>query len=141
MVGTQPIGFGAISALSIKTAPFDVTLGNFTGASINAVTKYGTNKTSGSVYGFLRNKALTGEYADGIKQPSIVFKDQQAGASIGGPISKDKLFYFLNAEFSYRNEPVQNEPGSATSNISRLVVDQISNHLKTKYNYDAGTST
>ncbi len=140
LAGTQPIGFGAISALSIKTAPFDVTLGNFTGASINAVTKYGTNKTTGSMYGFLRSKALTGEYADGIKQPSIAFKDQQAGASIGGPIIKDKLFYFLNAEFSYRNEPVQNEPGSATSNISRLVVDQIANRLKTKYNYDPGTS-
>ncbi len=139
LAGTQPIGFGAISALSIKTAPFDVTLGNFTGASINAVTKYGTNKTSGSVYGFLRNKALTGEYANGIKQPTIAFIDQQAGASIGGPIIKDKLFYFLNAEFADRVEPVQNAPGSETSNISRSVVEQISNRLKTKYNYDPGT--
>jgi hypothetical protein len=47
--GTQPIGFGAISALSVKTAPFDVTFGNFTGASINAVTKSGS-KTSGALY-------------------------------------------------------------------------------------------
>ncbi len=139
LAGTQPIGFGAISALSIKIAPFDVTLGNFTGASINAVTKYGTNKTSGSVYGFLRNKALTGEYANGIKQPTIAFIDQQAGASIGGPIIKDKLFYFLNAEFSDRVEPVQNEPGSVTSNISKSVVEQIANRLKTRYNYDPGT--
>lgn len=139
LAGTQPIGFGAISALSIKTAPFDVTLGNFTGASISAVTKYGTNKTSGSVYGFLRNKSLTGEYANGIKQPVIAFIDQQAGASIGGSIIKDKLFYFLNAEIAYRNEPVQNEPGSVTSNISKSVVEQIANRLKTKYNYDSGT--
>ena len=139
LAGTQPIGFGAISTLSIKTAPFDVTLGNFTGASINVVTKYGTNKTSGSVYGFLRNKSLTGKYADGIKQPSIAFIDQQAGASIGGPIIKDKLFYFFNAEFSDRVEPVQNEPGSITSNISKSVVEQIANRLKTIYNYDPGT--
>ena len=138
LAGTQPIGFGAISALSIKTAPFDVTLGNFTGASINAVTKYGTNKTSGSVYGFLRNKSFTGDYADGIKQPSIAFIDQQVGASIGGAIIKNKLFYFLNAEFADRVEPVQNEPGSVTSNISKSVVEQIANRLKTKYNYDPG---
>ena len=139
LAGTQPIGFGAISALSIKMAPFDVTLGNFTGASINAVTKYGTNKTSGSIYNFVRNKALTGNYADGIKQQSIAFIDNQAGASIGGSIIKNKLFYFLNAEFAYRNEPALNAPGSETSNISKLVVEQISNQLKTKYNYDPGT--
>ena len=139
LAGTQPIGFGAISALSIKTAPFDVTLGNFTGASINAVTKYGTNNTSGSVYSFLRNKALTGNYADGIKQQSIAFIDNQTGASIGGSIIKNKLFYFLNAEFAYRNEPALNAPGSETSNISKQVVEQISNRLKTKYNYNPGT--
>lgn len=139
LAGTQPIGFGAISSLSVKIAPFDVTFGNFTGASINVVTKYGTNKTSGSVYGFLRNKTLTGKYADGIEQPSIAFKDQQAGASIGGPIIKNKLFYFFNAEFSTRIEPVQNAPGSATSNISQSVVEQIADRLKTKYNYDPGT--
>ena len=139
LAGTQPIGFGAISALSVKTAPFDVTLGNFTGASINAVTKYGTNKTSGSVYGFLRNKTFTGQFADGIKQPVIAFSDQQLGVSIGGFIAKNKLFYFFNAEFAYRNEPIQNEPGSATSNISKSTVEQIANRLKTKYNYDPGS--
>lgn len=141
LAGTQPIGFGAISALSIKTAPFDVTLGNFTGASINAVTKYGTNKISGDVYGFFRNKSLTGEYADGIKQTAIAFTDSQVGTSIGGAIFKNKLFYFLNTEFAFRSEPVQNEPGSETSNISTQAVEQIADRLKTKYNYDPGTYT
>jgi hypothetical protein len=141
LAGTQPIGYGAISALSIKTVPFDVALGNFTGASINAVTKYGTNKITGDVYGFYRNKTLTGEYADGIKQPAIAFIDSQVGTSIGGAILKNKLFYFLNTEFAFRSEPVQNEPGSKTSNISKEVVEQIANRLKTKYNYDTGTYT
>lgn len=141
LAGTQPIGFGAISALSVKIAPFDVTLGNFTGASINAVTKYGTNKTTGSVYGFLRNKNLTGEYADGFKQPTIAFIDYQTGASIGGALVKNKLFYFLNAEFSYRKEPTLNAPGSETSNISTTIIDQIANKLKTTYNYDPGNAT
>lgn len=141
LAGTQPIGFGAISALSVKTAPFDVSLGNFTGASINAVTKYGTNKTTGSVYGFFRNKNLTGNFADGIKQNTPAFIDYQTGASLGGAIIKNKLFYFLNAEFSYRNEPTLNAPGTETSNISKEVVDKIANKLKTTYNYDPGTST
>ncbi len=139
LAGTQPIGFGAISALSIKTAPLDVTLGNFTGASINAVTKYGTNTTSGSVYSFSRNKALIGKYSNGIMQQSMAFIDNQTGASIGGLIIKNKLFYFMNAEFAYRKEPILNAPGSETSNISRSTVEQIANRLKTRYNYDPGT--
>lgn len=140
LAGTQPIGFGAISALSVKTAPFDVTFGNFTGASINLVTKNGTNTTNGSVYVFLRNRSLTGNYSDGIKQQSAAFYDKVAGASIGGPIVKNKLFYYFNAEFSDRSEPVLNAPGSANSNISKETVNLIANRLKTKYNYDPGIS-
>jgi hypothetical protein len=65
LAGTQPIGFGAISALSVKTAPFDVTFGNFTGASINAVTKSGSNETSGALY---TSQEMNGRYSDGLKQ-------------------------------------------------------------------------
>lgn len=138
LAGTQPIGFGAISALSIKTAPFDVTLGNFTGASINAVTKYGKNKTEGNAYDFTKNRWITGRYADGVKQPESSFFDNQIGASIGGPVLKDKLFYFFNAEFSYRKEPVLNAPGSTNSNISLTTVNSIRDKLISQYNYDPG---
>jgi hypothetical protein len=71
----QPIGFGAISALSVKTAPFDVTFGNFTGASINAVTKSGSNETSGALYTFAKNRNLIGRYSDGLKQEAAAFND------------------------------------------------------------------
>ena len=140
LAGTQPIGFGAINALSVKTAPFDVTFGNFTGASINVVTKSGTNKLEGGIYTFVKNRNLIGDYSDGIKQESPSFTDYTYGLSVGGSIIKNKLFYFLNAELADRTETVLNAPGSATSNISQNTVDLIANHLKTKYNYDPGTS-
>ena len=140
LAGTQPIGFGAISALSVKTAPFDVTFGNFTGASINAVTKSGSNTFSGGIYTFVKNRNLIGDYSDGIKQESASFTDYTYGLSVGGAIIKNKLFYFFNAELADRTETVLNAPGSATSNISQATVDLIANRLKTKYNYDPGIS-
>ena len=141
LAGTQPIGFGAISALSVKTAPFDVTFGNFTGASINAVTKSGSNTTSGVVYTFAKNRNLIGSYSNGLKQESAAFNDYTFGLSIGGAIVKNKLFYFFNAELADRNEAVLNAPGSSTSNILQETVNLIADRLKSKYNYDPGISS
>jgi hypothetical protein len=141
LAGTQPIGFGAISALSVKTAPFDVTFGNFTGASINVVTKSGTNTLSGTGYTVAKNKNLIGNYSDGIKQQTASASDLTYGLSVGGPIVKNKLFYFFNVEVADRNESVLNAPGSVTSNISQETVQLISDKLKSKYNYDPGISS
>ena len=96
LAGTQPIGFGALAAISVKTTPFDVSIGNFTGASINAITRSGKNKTEVEVYSFLKNNLLLGNYSDGIKQVDTNFNNNQYGISIGGAIKKDKLFYFFN---------------------------------------------
>ena len=94
----QPISLDAIEQVSVSLAPYDVTLSGFTGASVNAVTKSGTNTWKGTVYGFYRNEDLTGGRIEG----QDVFKGNlgqtQYGASVGGPIIKDKLFVFANLE-------------------------------------------
>ncbi|WP_459211668.1 TonB-dependent receptor [Aquimarina rhabdastrellae] len=138
---TQPISYGAIKELSVKVAPFDASLGNFTGANINVVTKNGTNTFKGDVYAFGNNDLLTGRYANGVKQPIEDFYDVQLGAGLGGPIIKNKLFFYVNLEQAINNQPVLNAPGSATSNIPVDVVTQISDRLRDKYNYDTGTFT
>lgn len=138
---TQPIAFGAIKELSVKTTPFDLSIGNFIGANINVVTNNGTNTTKGSVYGFGNNQILIGKFADGIKQDVQGFYDVQFGASIGGALKEDKLFYFVNFEQAINNLPVLNAPGSSSSNISFDTVELISNTLKERYNYDPGTFT
>ena len=138
LAGTQPIGFGALAAISVKTTPFDVSIGNFTGASINAITRSGKNKTEVEVYSFLKNNLLLGNYSDGIKQVDTNFNNNQYGISIGGAIKKDKLFYFFNGEFSSQNTPLFNSPGTSNSNIALESVQAIQNKLLTKYNYDAG---
>lgn len=138
---TQPIGIGAIKEVSVKTAPFDVSIGNFTGANINLVTKNGTNTTKKTIYFYGTNQILNGKYADGKKQVTDNFYDFQVGGGIGGAIKKDKLFYYVNFEQALSEIPLLNAPGSNTSNIDLATVTQISDVLKTRYNYDPGTFT
>ncbi|KQC30588.1 TonB-dependent receptor [Flagellimonas eckloniae] len=138
---TQPIGFGAIKQLSIKTAPFDVSIGNFTGANIDVVTKNGTNQRQSEIYAFGNNQLLVGRYADGIEQNVQSFYDFQLGFSTGGAIKKDKLFYFINFEQANSSNPVLNAPGSSSSNISTETVSLVADKLRTDYNYDPGTFT
>ncbi|SHG59274.1 TonB-dependent receptor [Flagellimonas flava] len=135
---TQPIGFGAIKQLSIKTAPFDVSIGNFTGANIDVVTKNGTNQGETEVYAFGNNQALVGKYADGVEQNVQSFYDFQLGFSRGGTLKKDKLFYFINFEQASSNNPVLNAPGSSSSNISSETINLIADKLRTDYDYDPG---
>ncbi len=135
---TQPIGFGAIKQLSIKTAPFDVSIGNFSGANIDVVTKNGTNNTQSEVYAFGNNQLLVGRFSDGVEQNVESFSDFQVGFSLGGALKKDKTFYFLNFEQANSNNPVLNAPGSSSSNITGETIDLIVNKLQEDYNYDPG---
>ena len=136
---TQPIGFGAIKELSVKTTPFDVSIGNFIGANINLVTKNGTNTTKSDIYAFGNNQAVIGKYADGIRQNVEDFYDVQFGASVGGALKKDKLFYFVNFEQAISNFPVINAFNNGSSNISLETIERISNTLQERYNYNPGT--
>lgn len=139
LAGTQPISIDAIEEITVVLSPFNVTLGNFTGANINAVTKSGTNQIKGSVYGFARNQLITGKSVDDLRTPISSYYDVQSGVSVGGPIIKNKLFFFGNYENQRREEPVLYAPGAPDANVPREVAAQISNHLITRYGYDPGT--
>jgi len=93
-----PISIDAIDQIQVTTAPYDVTQSGFTGASVNAVTKSGTNEFKGTAYGFFRNDDLTGGKINGDDVSKTGLEQSQYGFSIGGPIVKDKLFFFANFE-------------------------------------------
>ncbi|CAL2058339.1 TonB-dependent receptor [Tenacibaculum sp. 190524A05c] len=135
---SQPISFGAIKELSVKTSPFDVSIGNFTGANINVVTKNGTNKTQGEVYGYGNNQLLIGKFAEGNEQNVDSFYDVQFGSGLGGAIQKDKLFYYVNVEQAISKTPVLGAPGTNASNIDQATVIAIADKLRNDYNYDPG---
>ncbi|MBB6500489.1 TonB-dependent receptor [Pedobacter cryoconitis] len=137
---TSPVSMDAIQDVQVLLAPYDVKVGNFTGGSVNAVTRSGTNDVSGSVYGYGRNASLIGrnKTGDGSKEPSS-FHDYQTGFRVGLPIIKNKLFFFTNEEITRRQDPVILGAGSPDMTVLTLAQAQaISDLMKNKYGVDAG---
>ncbi len=136
--GTQPISLDAIQEIQVVMAPYDVTQGNFTGAGVNAVTRSGTNNLTGSVYYFGRNQNTIGKSVlTGDK--STKFNDTQFGARVGGPIIKNKLFFFLNAEAGRRTSPLAFNAGETGAAMTTAIAQSIANHAQTTYGYDVGS--
>lgn len=140
----QPISLDAIDQINVSIAPYDVTQAGFTGASVNAVTKSGTNQFKGTVFGFFRNKNMYGAKVDGTDVTRGDLKQTQAGFSLGGPIIKDRLFFFANYEQSrlsdFGSYFLANR-GQSGANISRVLasdLEAVSSVLKSKFGYETG---
>lgn len=122
---SQPISLDAIEQITVASAPYDVTQSGFTGASVNAVTKSGTNEVHGTVYGFFRNEDLTGGKIKGENVFKSKLEQSQFGVSIGAPIVKNKLFFFANFEQDKRTDLGTNgwtpNTGSGSINESRVL--------------------
>ena len=119
----QPISLDAIDQIQVAIAPYDVTMAGFTGAAVNAVTKSGTNEFHGTIFGFYRNQDLTGKKVGGQDFTVPDLSQTQAGFSLGGPIIKNKLFFFVNAEMERRTDLGSTfvaDRGQAGENVSRV---------------------
>ncbi|AMR30809.1 hypothetical protein A0256_04910 [Mucilaginibacter sp. PAMC 26640] len=147
--GAQPISLDAIEQLSINIAPYNsIWQSGFIGSSINIVTRQGGNALQGSAYRYFRNQALNGSRVGNDRIEKRNSNYYQNGFRLGGPIVKNKLFYFVSAEFEeerYDPQPLTaatiNVPYGVTSNTARPTVtelENISNYLNTTYQYDAG---
>ncbi len=128
--GAQPVSLDAIAQVQVSLAPFDVREGGFTGAGVNAVTKSGTNKFKGTVYSYFRNEKMAGTKVGDASIPNTNFNSQQYGISLGGPIIKNKLFFFVNAEGERRDELAHswvayNDQNKGQSNVTTVPEDSI----------------
>ncbi|NML23594.1 TonB-dependent receptor [Pseudoflavitalea sp. G-6-1-2] len=142
---SNAISLDAIEDMQVYLAPYDVKIGNFTGGSINAVTRSGTNKVTGSVYGFGRNATITGKDKTGSTgKMKSDFHDYQAGFRVGFPIIKNKLFFFTNEEITSRRDPVQLLAGSPETAgiLSAEDADKIRTETVKRYGnrFDPGTA-
>ena len=142
----QPISMDAIQAVQINVSNYDVSQKGYTGANINAVTKSGTNEFKGSVYYVFRDEALAGERfsrATGTYFAPANFKETTAGITMGGPVIKDRLFFFAAYEQlkSSRAAPVFGPLGSSLANvgITQEQIAQVQQTARTVYNFDAGS--
>ena len=136
---TNPYSLDVIQEVQVQLAPFDVKQGNFTGGSVNAVTKSGTNDVHGSVYGYRRSQFLVGKSVDGLKSKiGSDYYDNQYGATISGPIVKNKAFFIINFEQTRRQEPSFYNAGDPGAAVTLADATSIYNQLKAK-GYDAGS--
>ncbi|KQB99799.1 TonB-dependent receptor [Pedobacter sp. Hv1] len=148
----NPVSIDALEAISVNVTPYDVKQSGFIGGSINAVTRSGNNEFSGSAYTYFRNQNQIGKKVQ--NYPELADPTDQTyktyGARIGGPIIKNKLFFFLNAEREDQVRPGQTRvaatpenPYGATGSVNVVrpkasELDEIRNYLISKYNYDPG---
>ncbi len=141
-----PISLDAIEQLQVNVSPYDVRQGNFIGANVNTVTKSGTNEYSGSIYTQLRNQDWVGTEAKDLEFNPGTFKYNRIGASVSGPILKNKLFFFVNYEGDKLTQPgttfLANTGGQTVEgNTTRVLasdLDALSSFLKTNFGYETG---
>ena len=150
--GGNPISIDAIEELQVVISPYDVRQTNFIGGGVNAITKSGTNTFKGSAYIYHKNENMQG---DAVKRQQIAGAREKSqtttyGFTFGGPIIKNKLFFFVNGEMikipSIVNRWRGSENGVADANnyISRTTnkdLEAVSNYVKNKYGYNTGSWT
>lgn len=144
--GVSPISLDAIEAVQVNIAPFDVRQGNFVGAAVNTVTKSGTNDFIGSVYYNTRSPDLVGTRAGSNSFDPGTFTFDQIGFRLGGPILKNKLFFFVSYEsdeLSAPATPFRANTGSETvgGNVTRVLqsdLDGLRTYLTNNFGYDPG---
>jgi len=146
--GAGPVSIDAIEQFQVSVAPFDIRQSGFAGGSVNAVTRSGTNNFEGSAYWFFRNEKTTGKTPD--FQPDNddfervqlnPFTAQTFGARLGGPIIKDKLFFFVNAEFQRDRIPLpfENFEDRYIGDSDRNDINSLLTKLRDEFGYDPGT--
>lgn len=144
----SPISIDALDEISVNVTPYDVRQSGFIGSAINAVTRSGTNQFQGSLYHYFRDADNQGNQVNKTVFVKPAFEFKQYGGRLGGPIIKNKLFFFVNYEKDNQPKQIQSRfaatssaPYGSSPNIARPTtteLDEISSYLKSNYDYDTG---
>ena len=133
-----PISIDAIEAINVNIAPFDVTYGNFIGGNINIVTRSGTNDFEGSAYYFTTDDSMSGDTSDGVPLAIGDFSEDYYGFTLGGPIVRDKLFFFVNYEKFDTTRPSNTQSLPNIAGVTQQDVDTVRSIMQTEYGFDPG---
>lgn len=145
IAGLSMISMDALEQIQVDVSPYNVTLGGFSGGSISAITRSGSNEFEGSVYYFVRNDAMAGKTpgfleVNGQERKSLAsFTAKTNGLRLGGPIIKDKLFFFVNGEIQKSQTPMPFNYGTYNGSVSQTQVNGLVSYLQNTYNYDPGS--
>lgn len=135
--GIEPISLESIDQVQVMIAPFDVRNGGFTGGGINSVTKAGTNEWEASLYMYRKGPSLRGyrvmDYTASVTDAAT----KQFGFSVGGPIVKNKLFFFVNAELDRDEVPINFTTKNSIPTTAEM--NDLRNFLNEELGYDPGS--
>ncbi|MBK7337061.1 MAG: TonB-dependent receptor [Saprospirales bacterium] len=144
--GIAPFSIDIIDQFQVLLSPYDVSLGGFAGGGINAVTKSGTNQLKATAYYFMQNQSLVGktnktltDITGSERTPVAEFNQRTYGASLGGPLIKDKVFFFANAEIRQDETPIPFDFATYDGNASEADLNSLAGFLRESYGYDPGT--
>jgi hypothetical protein len=138
-----PLPYDAVRETSVEFAPFDVQYGQFTGCAINVVTKSGTNALHGSAFFTYASDSLQGDTAKGVDFSASPYKEYRWGATLGGPIIRDRLFFFLGYEEtdlsdSFEFGPAGNGYPNEVDYLTTADFDRFSQILSSTYGFETG---
>ena len=144
--GVAPISLESIDQVQVSIAPYDVRQGNFVGASVNTVTRSGTNALTASFYHRMRSQDFVGTEARGLPVNPGTFTFRDTGVWAGGPVVRNRVFVFGNYENEKASSPlhtfVANTGGQPVGGpVSRVLasdLDTLSAYLKQNFSYDTG---
>jgi len=152
--GGSPISIDAIEEMQVVISPYDVRQNNFVSGGVNAITKSGTNEFKGTAYMYHRNENMRGNMVDGdpIATAREMDRNTTYGFTLGGPIIKNKMFFFVNYEQSkkptvvntWRASETAGSEGDINNNISRVYtgdLEKVSKYVEEKYGYKTGSWT
>jgi hypothetical protein len=136
--GTQPVSLDAIQEIQLVVAPYDVRQGMFSGGGINAVTKSGTNDIHADGYYFFQNQDLVKDDPTGRK--IAPFKSQAGGFSLGGPVLRNKAFFFTNVDITRKERPSgwSADGSSGQSAPFTAEIARVKQVLQDRYGYNPG---
>ncbi len=143
---SQPISLDAIEQIQVNLSPYDARQGGFSGAGVNSVTRSGTNKFRGSVYTYLKGPGTQGYKVRTVTVPKTDFNYNLSGIAVGGPIVKNKAFFFISAEQEKIEQPATSyvasnstrQPGGNVSLANEDTLTQLKQFLIQNYGYDPG---
>jgi len=139
----NPISIDAIDQFQVVLSPYDASVGGFTGGGINATTRGGTNQLQGSAWYYFRNEDLAGKTPGKVPVNQRVkladFSNKLYGVRIGGPLIKNKLFFFLLGEIQKEQRPQPFNFSEYTGLGTLDSVNKLINFLKTNFGYDPGS--
>ncbi|MEM9169717.1 MAG: TonB-dependent receptor [Pseudomonadota bacterium] len=139
-----PLPFDSIRETAVEFSPFDVEYGQFTGCNVNVVTQSGTNEFHGSAFGVFNSSGLTGQTLEGRNVGGDEFRDWNWGASVGGPIIKDKLFFYVSYEEVkdggdiVNNGPIDGNFANPVGTLTTAQINEVSDILRDVYGFDSG---